>query len=353
MKTFTMSRPPIQVAHDPIIELRPLGGALKGIPLTAARGTFSLGRGATCDARLDVPAVSSVHCYLERRPVNLRVTNNSKNGTYYRGALTPSFELAPGEFLTIGGITLLAMTEPMIGAEAELRRLLGADDLAALDNALHLATTPGAVAIVGEPGSGHREVAATLHNASRRRLRGLTVLATTAQVAREFAGERDPWAVGGLYLHTDGFAKFKAREPAHAEGLRRIGDLGALGLYVGTDKPETPFTRLGLGISLERTISIPPLRQRPRDVLPLFERMLGEAGEAAAAHLNAKNRAALTKYRWPENLDELARVVELVRVILTHRGIRPAARATDEDHTKLIRYLQKVGLEFDFPADAA
>jgi DNA-binding NtrC family response regulator len=60
-------------------------------------------------------------------------------------------------------------------------------------------------------------------------------------------------------------------------------------------------------------LTIPPLRQRPEDVLPLLEHFLryyAEAHRSDVLQVSAEARAVLTAYRWPGNVRELKNVAE-------------------------------------------
>ncbi|CAN0576561.1 unnamed protein product, partial [Laminaria digitata] len=60
------------------------------------------------------------------------------------------------------------------------------------------------------------------------------------------------------------------------------------------------------------SISIPPLAERPDDILPLAERFM--AGSERAVRLDASAESALIDYTWPGNVRELRNV--LVRAML-------------------------------------
>lgn len=61
-------------------------------------------------------------------------------------------------------------------------------------------------------------------------------------------------------------------------------------------------------------ITLPPLRERPQDIMPLAEhfaiRMTGEMGHELFAGFDETSRAALMEYAWPGNVRELKNVVE-------------------------------------------
>jgi two-component system NtrC family response regulator len=71
------------------------------------------------------------------------------------------------------------------------------------------------------------------------------------------------------------------------------------------------------------TVRLPPLRERPDDVLPLAEHFL--ALECPGRTFSADARAALRGYRWPGNVRELRHVVQLAVVLSDGPAIRTSA----------------------------
>ena len=73
-------------------------------------------------------------------------------------------------------------------------------------------------------------------------------------------------------------------------------------------------------------VRLPPLRERPDDILPLTRRFLSEASEPLKREpprVTAEAADALARYHWPGNVRELRHVLE--RVLLG--GIGPEIRA--------------------------
>jgi transcriptional regulator with PAS, ATPase and Fis domain len=68
------------------------------------------------------------------------------------------------------------------------------------------------------------------------------------------------------------------------------------------------------------TLALPPLRERPNDILLLAEHFLRQASPARAADapmLSEAAREALTRYRWPGNVRELRNVIERAALLAT------------------------------------
>jgi DNA-binding NtrC family response regulator len=78
-------------------------------------------------------------------------------------------------------------------------------------------------------------------------------------------------------------------------------------------------------------IRVPPLAERPRDILPIAESFL-----PAGKRLGADARAALVRHRWPGNVRELRNALQ-----------RAALLATADELTAA-----DLGLEAEAPADA-
>ena len=79
------------------------------------------------------------------------------------------------------------------------------------------------------------------------------------------------------------------------------------------DFREDLFYRLGVF-----DIQIPPLRERPADIVPLSETFLQEIGRSfgrPAAGLTREARQALLQYDWPGNVRELRNVLERATIL--------------------------------------
>ena len=106
------------------------------------------------------------------------------------------------------------------------------------------------------------------------------------------------------------------------------------------DFREDLFYRLGVF-----DIPIPPLRERPSDIVPLSETFLQEIGRSfgrPAAGLTREARQALLQYPWPGNVRELRNVLERAAILCEgapidaeHLALQPAARPSRNDSTDL------------------
>jgi len=66
------------------------------------------------------------------------------------------------------------------------------------------------------------------------------------------------------------------------------------------------------------TVRVPPLRERPEDVLPLIEHFVARSPGARGRRFSAEAQSALAAYPWPGNVRELRNVIS--RVLLLSRG---------------------------------
>lgn len=69
------------------------------------------------------------------------------------------------------------------------------------------------------------------------------------------------------------------------------------------------------------SVSLPPLRSRPDDVLPLASFFLGKTG--ARSSFSERTVAELLRYRWPGNIRELKNVVERAALLARGQAIEP------------------------------
>jgi transcriptional regulator with PAS, ATPase and Fis domain len=66
------------------------------------------------------------------------------------------------------------------------------------------------------------------------------------------------------------------------------------------------------------SLHVPPLRERPADILPLVLRMLAAAAmrhRRGELHLSQEAVTALLQYRWPGNVRELQNAMESAAVL--------------------------------------
>ena len=228
---------------------------------------------------------------------------------------------------------------------------------AAIENAralfARLATTDHAVNIVGEPGTGRREVARALHALSARKARDLVSIAcndASAERARldlfgcmagahpTVAKNRLGWleiAKGSSILldEVDDLPVEIQRSLVEAVETRRFWRLGSdvtLSLDVRFLAISRGDLREARASAFDRrfavwlgcfTIRLPPLRERLEDLPSLIDetlRLIEARSSGPHRSLDASAFRALAAYHWPGNLRELTSVLE--RAVLNCAG---------------------------------
>jgi transcriptional regulator with GAF, ATPase, and Fis domain len=245
-----------------------------------------------------------------------------------------------------------ALTEEL-NARSGYRRVVGNSPSwrQALTEATQVATTATTVLLLGESGTGKEVVARFIHRASARRdapFVALNCAALPEQLleAELFGYERGAFtgatqskpgqleqAAGGV-LFLDEVAEMSV--PAQAKFLRvlqerefqRLGGTRVL----KTDVRIVAATNRDLQKAMERghfredlyyrlnvfAIRLPPLRDRPGDVLPLTEAFVDEIGRSIGrppAGISREARQALLDYHWPGNVRELRNILERAAIL--------------------------------------
>jgi DNA-binding NtrC family response regulator len=72
------------------------------------------------------------------------------------------------------------------------------------------------------------------------------------------------------------------------------------------------------------TVRVPPLRERPEDIVPLAEEFLSSFAGGGGKALAPETRAALEGYAWPGNIRELKSAVQYACTISSGEAISPA-----------------------------
>lgn len=223
---------------------------------------------------------------------------------------------------------------PIVGSGAAIRALR-----ARLER---VAATSFAVLIQGESGVGKELVARQIHDLSPRR-DGPFVAVNCAAIVEtlleaELFGIEDRTATGvrgrrGKFEHAHGGTLFldevaDLSQAAQAKLLRAVQDMsvervGGVGgrrvdtrIIAATNQRLSDLVargrfRLDLFYRLSGVdIVVPPLRDRPEDILELAEYFLERHREFRRLRLSQAAADALLAYRWPGNVRELERVIE-------------------------------------------
>jgi transcriptional regulator of acetoin/glycerol metabolism len=186
------------------------------------------------------------------------------------------------------------------------------------------------VLLVGPRGVGKLRCAAAIQARSRRRSQPMTVLDASLSVVDLVHQWIEP--LRDAVAQSDGTVVLR-----HLEALQDRALVATTAVVDGIDV-ETGPRLLGtvadssradadLGALLDRfdvTVSLPPLRSRPEDVIDLFQAFVQEYGEWAGSATPEVLRA-LMRYSWPGNARELRKVV---RALIVRR---PTGQLTVED----------------------
>ena len=247
-----------------------------------------------------------------------------------------------------------------------------------LRKAAQVASTDTTVLVTGESGTGKEVVARFIHAASARKSRPFVALNcaalpeqlleselfgyergafTSAQQAKP--GQVELASGGVLFLDEVSemslSAQAKFLRVLQEREFQRLGGTRLLKANIRViaatnrdlrkavergDFREDLFYRLGVF-----DIQIPPLRERPSDIVPLSETFLQEIGRSfgrPAAGLTREARQALLQYEWPGNVRELRNVLERAAILCegapidtNHLTLPSGAQARRNDTTDL------------------
>jgi DNA-binding NtrC family response regulator len=287
-------------------------------------------------------------------------------------------ELAEENTLLKEKVTELTQTEPVVAASAKMQHVL--------EMVRTVAETDSSVVIRGESGTGKELIARSIHAQSRRRY--LPLVAVNAGSIPETLLESE------LFGHEKGAytgAQYRRKgkiELAHGGTLflDEIGDISPKTQIDLLRVLEThKFCRLGgnqeitsdfrlvcaTHTDLEKqvedgrfredlfyrinvfSIEVPPLRERPDDILPLtryFVEKYARAMGKPIANVSPEAEAVLLAYRWPGNVRELENAVERAMVIgkgpmLDEHDLPVSARngaAADEPPARSLSAMEKI-----------
>ena len=330
------------------------------VPLTMGR-PYVLGRAPECDVAIDDPSVSRRHALLT---VSGRITVEdlgSTNGISIQGQrLAPGERgvLALGTVFEVGSATLVLQRTTSLGtpsrrAPAEVPGTVVRDPaMKRLYEMLDVVAPTGlSVLILGETGVGKEVFAEALHRRSSRvgapflKL-NCAALPESILEAELFGYEKGAFTGAtqtkvGLFEAADGGTLFldevgEMAASTQTKVLRALesGEVMRLGSST-TRKVDVRFLsaanrdlrklvasggfRADLFFRLNGiTMTLPPLRKRPEDVLPLAEVFLERAARKLGKpppRLGEEARKALGAHPWPGNVRELRNVVERAVVL--------------------------------------
>ena len=336
--------------HPPRVVLLPRGRSLR------------VGRGEDQDVRLDDQRTSRQHAQFFYRGDHVLVRDQgSSNGTWLDDKrVGAAAAVTPGAIVRLGSTRVVYVP---LAPEKRAEPAAEVDgDVVAVDPATQqvfamvrrIAAHDLAVLVHGETGTGKEVVARALHKTSPR-AKGPFVAINCGSLSESLAESE-------LFGHERGSftgaveRKVGVFEAAHGGTLLldEVGELSATNqarllrvleehavLRIGATQPVPVDVRVvasthrDLAAELAHgrfredlyfrlngvTITVPPLRERPRDIVPLAERVIAERGGLHA--LAPETVEALTRYEWPGNARELRNAVEAAIAMADGAELRP------------------------------
>ncbi len=328
-----------------------------------------VGRSRSCDIVVDDGSVSREHAAIFDAGGELRIEDlGSRNRTTVMGRALGEGESAAisvGSVIAIGHATLLVQHGQPAGSAARVPEARATPGTVVSDptmQRLHglldvIAPSPLNVLLLGETGTGKEVFAEALHARSLRAraplLRVNCAGLTGSLLESELFGHEKGAFTGaqgakpGLFEAANGGTLFldeigempldtqaKVLRVIEAGEVTRLGSVAPRKVdvrYVAAThrdfaaRIEEGAFRADLFFRLNGyTMTLPPLRDRREEILPLAQLFLDRMGKAGRA-LGPDTQAALERYAWPGNIRELKNVIERASVLAGSGGpIEPA-----------------------------
>jgi DNA-binding NtrC family response regulator len=373
--TRTVNRPSVVRLRTARLEVT--RGPDKGARAVVDRPTFLVGTGEV-DLPLSDATVSREHLRVTLLPDGVRLRDpGSKNGTRVKGIRVSDVVVAQDQLVEVGATTL-ALTierETLEIALSDATAFGAAVGVSAASRALFATLEQAAgsdvtVLLEGETGVGKDVLARALHQRSPRAAGPFVVvdcgaLSPSIIESELFGHVRGAFtgAVGhreGLFVQARGGTLFLDEvgelpvdlQPKLLRALeqREVRPVGS-NAPSPVDVRVVAATNRPLGAAVARgefrsdlfyrlavvRVAVPPLRERPDDILPIARSMLRSARGEPGAELPDELASLLAGHRWPGNVRELKNVIELfvalggtqVRRELGALGATAAARGED------------------------
>jgi transcriptional regulator with PAS, ATPase and Fis domain len=344
-------------SHDTLLRVRAVNlevthGPDKGRRARIDRPTFIVGTGETADLRLSDGTVSREHLRISLSPNGVHlVDEGSKNGSWIGGLRIADVTITRDAAVEVGQTALALRVEagpldlPLsasakfgqaIGVSAAMRHLF-----AILERASASEVT---VLLEGESGVGKEVLARAVHDKSNRAdgpfvaldcgaiPSGLIESELFGHEKGAFTGAVEPRKgvfeqAGGGTLFLDEIGELplelqpkllrvlEQREvrPLGSEDKPRSVDvrvIAATNRRLAEAAHKNEFRRdLFYRLAVAR-VTVPPLRDRPEDVLPLAREFLRVTAGDPNAELPPDLSSMLTSYKWPGNVRELRNVID-------------------------------------------
>ncbi|MBX3264261.1 MAG: sigma 54-interacting transcriptional regulator [Labilithrix sp.] len=340
---------------------------VRAIPLPRAN-RVTIGRMHTCDIVIDDESVSRQHAAVIVGPQGLTIEDlGSRNKTRVGGRALGRGETAAlpvGAVVEVGYATMFVQVGRPPSARASspsadppsipstaivhdptMQRLYALLDV--------IAPSPLNVVILGETGTGKEVFAEAMHRGSTRAARpflkvNCAALSGSLLESELFGHEKGAFtgALGakpGLFEAADGGTVFLdevGELPIETQAkLLRVIEYGEV-IRLGSVQPRRVDVRyvaatnrdLDHAIAANRfrsdlffrlngfSVTLPPLRKRRKDIVPLARHFLDRAACGRPYTVTGESQAALERYAWPGNVRELKNVLERALVLAGAAG---------------------------------
>jgi len=341
------------------------GASLQVVPLPGT-GTLTVGRSQQCDVAIDSGSVSRHHAnFVVGQDVEIEDIGSS-NGTYVDGARLPNNQrvrLGIGIPFLVGGVTLMVQTRAGSRRESTPK----SSQLAALEqSAARIAVGKLAILVLGETGVGKERFAERIHEMSPRRaapfIRVNCAAISEPILEAELFGNEGTHKAGAIE-HAEGGTLFlsdvgELPPTLQLKVLRVLEDTAVRRIGSGTPRPidvrfiASSSKDLDAEIQAGRfrqdlyfrlagaSFTIPPLRVRKDEVLPLAEQFVASAAGPLGRHfvLADDAKAWLTNHDWPGNIRELRNACERAVLLATGSVIERQHLTIDEPKRSPGRY---------------
>ncbi len=354
----TASDPPVRLALTVAAHPNPEFVGIKhvleqGAPMTIGRGGRQFGLGV-----LDDRGLSRQHVTLATTRDGVRLEDRgSRNGTFVNGEPVAKADVVPGDAIQMGNIVLLLHFTQRLLVEPKDESLVASSVamLHAVRSAHRAATQPTATLIQGPPGVGKELIAREVHRASQ---------SSGAFVPVNCAALADTLVLSELFGHTQGafsgatsqraglveeaaggtlfLDEIADATPALQAALLRLLEQGEY-RRVGEEQLRrsqarvVTATHVSLDVAVQEgrfrpdlhsriaryVIDVPPLSERPVDIVALSRAIVGENERAMTPEL----MVALLRYPWPANVRELQSVLH--QAMTNDPGAGPLRLAPD------------------------
>ncbi len=343
------------------LALRVLDGAMSGSTFEITKPSIKVGRGPGPDIVIAHHSISKIHFSMRAVGNGAEVKDlGSKNGLWLGGRRIFHAGIVPGDVLAAGECRIELLAADSVNVEVSVSNHCGLlhgksvvmrELFARIEQ---IAPVPLDVLIQGETGTGKEQVARTLHDLSPRRTQPLVVLdcanlPTTLAEATLFGFRKGAFTGAdyeqpGLFEQANGGTMFIDEigelPPALQTRLLRVLDrrevsrLGEPGKVRTVDVRVIAATNRDLQEEVQtgnfredlyhrlsqEVFTLPPLRERERDVVELADVLVAEFGRQyqLSVTLGEDARGVLLLHTWPGNVRELRNLIR--RAVLLRRS---------------------------------